>query len=58
MQEYRGGERHGLSTTWSQDGAKLKEEGWANGKPHGTWTVWKKGKIKWQHTFEHGDPDP
>jgi antitoxin component YwqK of YwqJK toxin-antitoxin module len=57
-QEYREGKRHGLSISWNPNGAKVKEESWADGKPHGTWTVWQDGKVKWTHTYEHGDPEP
>ena len=40
-----------------EEGVKVKEEHWAEGKPHGTWTVWDDGKIKWQNRFEHGKPE-
>ena len=58
QQEYRNGKRHGLSVSWDPTGARVKEEHWADGRPHGTWTVWEDGRVKWRHTYEHGDPEP
>lgn len=55
---YRNGLRDGPSVSWSPSGEKVKEEYWAEGRPHGTWTVWKNGAVEWTHTFHHGDPAP
>lgn len=57
-QSYRDGVRDGPSISWSPTGEKVKEEHWADGRPHGTWTVWKDGAVEWTHTFDHGDPTP
>ena len=56
VDEYRDGERHGPSVSWNDRGEKVKEEHWADGRPHGTWTVWEHGAVSWTHTFDHGDP--
>ena len=35
---------------------KVKQESWADGRPDGTWTVWKNGRVEWTQTYVSGVP--
>ncbi len=57
-QEFRDGTREGARVDWDDAGGKVKEEFWADDRPHGTWTIWRDGEVEWTHTYVHGDPSP
>jgi antitoxin component YwqK of YwqJK toxin-antitoxin module len=56
IRAYKGGQKHGIWTTWNEAGAKTAEASFKNGKKDGFWYVWDDQGIKrYEMYYENGE---